>query len=109
MQQQKLILLGDSAFAEVAFEYFTHDSPYKTVAFAVERQFRKCDELCGLPVIDLEEVETQYSPSNHVFHAAITYNQMNRVRARLINVMCDKGYEPISYISSDAKVWPWHA
>ena len=106
MMQQKLILIGDSAFAEVAFEYFTHDSPYEAVAFAVERQFRKHDELCGLPVIDLEDVAIQYPPSGHVFHVAVAYNQMNRVRAKLIQTMCDKGYEPVSYISSDAKVWP---
>lgn len=34
----KLVLIGDSAFAEVAYEYFTHDSPYEVVAFAVERE-----------------------------------------------------------------------
>ncbi|KAB2833786.1 MAG: sugar O-acyltransferase, partial [Caedimonadaceae bacterium] len=32
--KKKLIIIGDSAFAEVAFEYFTHDSQYEVKAFA---------------------------------------------------------------------------
>ncbi len=35
MPQKNLVIVGDSAFAEVAYEYFTHDSPYTVVAFAV--------------------------------------------------------------------------
>jgi hypothetical protein len=31
----KLVVLGDGAFAEIAYEYFTHDSEYEVVAFAV--------------------------------------------------------------------------
>ena len=34
-KKHKLILIGDSAFAEVAHEYFTWDSDYEVVAFAV--------------------------------------------------------------------------
>ena len=41
---RKLVLLGDSSFAEVAYEYFTYDSPYNVVAFAVERPPLKRDE-----------------------------------------------------------------
>ena len=32
---RKLVLFGDSAFAEIAREYFDHDSPYEVVAFTV--------------------------------------------------------------------------
>lgn len=34
-KDRKLIIVGDSAFAEIAYEYFTHDSPFEVVAFAV--------------------------------------------------------------------------
>ncbi len=62
----KLVLIGDSAFAEIAYEYFTWDSPYEVVAFAVEREFRKRDEFQGLPVIDFEELPKIYSPSPNI-------------------------------------------
>ena len=31
-KKHKLIIVGDSAFAEIAYEYFTHDSEYEVVA-----------------------------------------------------------------------------
>ena len=42
---KRLVLLGDSAFAEIAYEYFTHDSEYEVVAFAVEREYLRRGEL----------------------------------------------------------------
>ena len=54
-----LVLFGDSAFAEVAFEYFTRDSAYRVVCFAVEREFLKRDELFGLPVVAVEDVRAR--------------------------------------------------
>ena len=29
MSGPKLVIVGDSLFAEIAYEYFTHDSPYE--------------------------------------------------------------------------------
>ena len=53
-KNQKLVIVGDSAFAEIAYEYFTHDSEYEVVAFAVEREFIKRESLFGLPVVPFE-------------------------------------------------------
>lgn len=36
-KDRKLIISGDRAFAEIAFEYFTYDSNYEVDAFSVER------------------------------------------------------------------------
>ena len=55
MKHRKLILIGDSAFAEVAFEYFQYDSPYEVVAFAVERAFLTKPELFGRPVVAMAQ------------------------------------------------------
>lgn len=106
MDQRKLVIVGDSAFAEIAYEYFTHDSSYKVVAFAVEREFKRRDSLFGLPVVALEDVEARYSPAEHAFYAALVYTGMNRLRTRLMQAMKAKGYAPASYVSSRAFVWP---
>lgn len=105
MKDRKLILLGDSAFAEVAFEYFTHDSPYEVVAFAVEREYLKRSELFGKPVVAVEELTTNYSPAGHSFYAALVYTQLNRLRTRLYQSMKGLGYQPASYISPRAFIW----
>lgn len=100
-----LIIIGDSAFAEVAYELFTHDSDYDVVAFAVERQYLTQDTLFGLPVVPLEEVQTTHPPATHAFYAANVYTQLNRLRTRLYHAMKAKGYTPASYVSSRAFVW----
>ena len=101
----KLVLIGDSAFAEVAYEYFTHDSPYEVVAFAVEREFRRKEVLFGLPVVPFEDLEAHFPPATHSFYAALVYTQGNALRRRLYEAAKAKGYRPASYVSSRAFVW----
>ncbi len=102
---RKLIIVGDSAFAEIAYEYFTHDSEYEVTAFAVESEYIKRDSLFGIPVVAFETVEKTYAPANHSFFAANVYTQGNALRARLYAAAKQKGYKAASYISSHAFIW----
>lgn len=104
-KQRKLILIGDSAFAEIAYEYFQHDSVYEVVAFSVEREFLKRDTLFGLPVVAFETLPDHYEPGEHSFFAANVYTQKNQLRTRLYRSAKEKGYAPASYISPHAFVW----
>jgi len=104
-EQKKLIIVGDSAFAEVAYECFTHDSDYEVVAFAVERDYLTKSELFGKPVIVVEDVVGLYPPSEYEFYAALVYVQLNRLRTRLYKTFKSMGYRPASYVSSRAFVW----
>jgi len=102
---RKLVIVGDSLFAEIAREYFTHDSPYEPVAFAVESAYRKRDELQGLPVVDYESIAERYDPGEHSVYVALVYTQLNRLRARLAAASKELGYPLASYVSSNAFVW----
>lgn len=104
-QAQKLIIVGDSYFAEVAYEYFTHDSEYEIVAFSVEQAYIKRTTLFDLPIVPFETLDVHYQPSEHKFFVAIVYTQLNRLRARLYQEAKGKGYSPASYVSSSAFVW----
>lgn len=104
-KKQKLVVIGDSLFAEIAYEYFTYDSDYKVVAFSVERDYIKRDSLFGLPIIPFETLETVYAPVDHKFYAANVYTQGNKLRTRLYQQAKTKGFSPASYISSHAFVW----
>jgi sugar O-acyltransferase (sialic acid O-acetyltransferase NeuD family) len=104
-KQRKLVIVGDSAFAEVAYEYFTHDSVYEVVAFSVESPYLRRDRLFGLPVVPFETLEQQYSPADHWFFAALVYTDTNRLRARLYASARAKGYRAASYVSPRAFVW----
>ena len=101
----KLIIGGDSAFAEIAYEYFTHDSDYEVVAFAVERDHMKRDSLFGLPIVPFETLEKQFDPAVHSVYVASVYTQLNRLRTRLSLEAKAKGFALASYISSRAFLW----
>jgi sugar O-acyltransferase (sialic acid O-acetyltransferase NeuD family) len=99
------VIVGDSAFAEIAYEYFTHDSEYDVVAFSVERDYLQRDTLLGVPVVAFEELADRYTPAEHAVYVALTYTQLNRARARLVAAAAGNGYELASYVSTRAFVW----
>lgn len=105
MKTKKLIIVGDSAFAEIAYEYFDADSDYKVVGFSVERHFLTKDQLFGLPIIAFEDLQSMYDPSTHYIYVATVYTQLNRLRSRLAQSAKDMGYKLASYISSRSFLW----
>ncbi len=102
---KKLIIVGAGEFGEIAYEYFTDDSCYDVVAFAVEKEFIKQRELRGIPVIEFEKMESAYSPEDYEVFVAVTFVKLNRVRRRLYNLCKEKGYHCASYISSHTFFW----
>lgn len=105
MKSKRLIIVGDSAFAEIAHEYFDADSQYEVVGFSVERAFLKKEQLRGLPVVPFEELPAHFDPGSHEVYVAATYTQLNRLRTRLSQVAKERGYRLASYVSSRAFVW----
>src|SRR5437660_1134514 len=103
-KNHKLIIVGDSTFAEVAYEFFTCDSRYEVVAFSVERDYLKRAKLFELPVVPFEDLENLYPPGRHHVFVALVFNQANRLRTRLYLEAKAKGYTPASYVSSRAHV-----
>ena len=104
-KRERLILIGTGAFAQVAYEYFTHDSSYEVVGFGVEKKFIDEASLFGLPVVPFEELTGHFAPEDHHFFVAITYFGLNRVRARLYELSRGHGYRAASYVSPEAFVW----
>jgi sugar O-acyltransferase (sialic acid O-acetyltransferase NeuD family) len=105
-KQKKIVLFGDREFAEIAYEYFTHDSEYEVVAFTLEKDFITKNTMCGLPVVPFEEVNSLYPPNAFSMYIAIVYNKLNRTREKFFLAAKEKGYTLASYISSRAFVWP---
>lgn len=102
---KKLVIFGDSAFAEVAYEMFTHDTDYEVVAFTVSKEYMAKESLFGLPVVAYEDVATLYPPDSHEMYVALVYNTLNRNRARFYQDAKSKGYTLANYVSSKAFVW----
>lgn len=100
-----LVIVGDSAFAQIAYEYFTYDSPYAVVAFSVEKEFLTNDQLFGLPVVPFEDLKKIYNPNTYKIFVAIAYSKLNRLRTRMYKEAKRSGYSLVSYISSKAFIW----
>ena len=102
---KKLVIIGAGEQGEICYEYFTDDSEYEVVAFAVERRFRTQDNLRGLPVIDFENIKDMYPPKDYYVFIAVTYVKLNRPRRRLYRLCKDMGYSCASYVSSHSFFW----
>lgn len=102
---KKLIIVGAGEFGEIAYEYFSDDSPYEVAAFAVESQYRKTDALRSVPVIDFEQIAALYPPQEYEVFVAVTYAKLNRIRRRMYRTCKEMGYACASYVSSHAFFW----
>lgn len=102
---KKLVIFGTRIYAEMVWDYFTHDSDYEVVAFTVDKQYMTDDTFCGLPVVPFEKVETLYPPDEYHMHIAIVYGDLNRLRERKYLEAKQKNYTLANYISSHAFVW----
>ena len=105
MKNEQLVIIGNGEFAEIAFEYFTHDSPYEVAGFAVDRAFVGNGKLYELPVIGIDELQERFPPAAFKIFVAVTFTQLNRLRTRLLQKARALGYTPATYISSKAFVW----
>ncbi len=101
----EIVIVGAGEMGEIAYEYFSHDSPYTVVAFAVEERWRKRDELLGLPVVPFEDLEAHFDPVRHKAFVALSGRELNRPRTRVFRETKAKGFVCVSYVSSHAFVW----
>ena len=100
-----LVLIGAGELAQIACEYFTHDSGYEVVAFSVERDYLAEPTLAGRPVVAYEMLERIYPPTEVEAFVAIPASQLNRLRTRFYLDAKRRGYRFASYVSSRAFVW----
>lgn len=104
-KDRKLVIVGAGEFAEIAYEYFTYDSMYEVVAFAVEKDYIQSTSLFDKPIIEFERIEEKYPPDEFFVFVAMYYGKLNRTRTRLYKMCKQMGYNCASYISSKSFVW----
>ena len=97
----KLVIYGDSNYAELVKYYYELDSEYKVVGFCVEKEYRTKDTISGLPVVNFEEIEKYFPKNEHYLFAAIGYKSM-RVKKYIFEKISKSGYKIATYISKDA-------
>src|SRR5437667_4532714 len=104
MCRRKLVIVGDSSFAEVACELFDQQGTYDVVAFAVHKVHHRRDRLLDRPVHAIEDLSDLCPPVTHDAFVALTYREMNRARSRICAEIKAKGYSLSRYVSPSAFV-----
>lgn len=104
-KDKDLIIIGAGEFAEIACEYFSYDSEFNVIAFAVERDYIDGTELMGRPIIEFEKIAEIYPPDRFYVFVAMYYGKLNRTRTRLYEMCKKQGYKCASYLSSNAFIW----
>lgn len=98
-----VVIFGAGDQAQVAYVCLSEDSPYRVVAFTVNREYLKGgDKMFGAPVVAFEELEQTHPPDTHAMLVSVGFKRVNELRTQLYRDCKAKGYELISYVSSRA-------
>ena len=96
----RLVIFGTGDIARLAHVYFSRDSDHEVAGFTVDRDYRKEDSFQGLPLVDFETVTARFPPDAYQMFVALSYAQMNRLRAAKYEAAKALGYTLASYVSS---------
>ena len=102
---KKLVIIGAGETANLAHEYFTYDSDYEVVAFAVHSSYKKENEFKNLPLVEFEKISALYPKDEFFVFVALASEKLNYNRTKVYKEVKDLGYKCASYISSKAFVW----
>src|SRR5690349_11936194 len=95
-----IVIFGAGDIAKLAHFYFTHDSDHTVVGFTVDAAFRRDATFAGLPLVDFETVVERFPPAQCRMFVALSYAEMNQLRARKYAEARARGYTLASYVSS---------
>jgi sugar O-acyltransferase (sialic acid O-acetyltransferase NeuD family) len=101
----RVIIFGESQLASLAHFYLRHDSPHEVVAFCVDADYRDADVYEEHPLVDFESVEQEYPPEDFRMFLPLSFKQMSHPRREKYREAKEKGYDCISYVSSEATTW----
>jgi sugar O-acyltransferase (sialic acid O-acetyltransferase NeuD family) len=101
-----VVIFGISDFGRIARHYLDRDSGHDVVAFTAHREYVTADTFEGLPVIAFEELVTTRPPDDVRLLVAAGFSKVNEVRSRIFDEVKSQGYSCVSYVSSQALLWP---
>ena len=99
------MIVGAGEFAQIANEYFTHDSDYLVECFCVHSDYIRSASLDGRPVVPYEEMASRYPADGYQVFVAIPATRLNRLRREFYEDLKGRHYRFATYISSRAFVW----
>lgn len=101
---QKVVIFGTGQTAEIVYYYLKNDSKHEIVAFTANAEYIKKETFMGLPLVPFETIEKTYPPKKYAMFVAVSYQDLNRIRARKYMEAKQKKYRLINYVSSKSGI-----
>lgn len=96
---KKLIIIGISTTARHVFSFVKMYHLYDVIGFAVNKQYKTCDEFCDLPVYALETLNEECEESDFWVFVAVLWNHLNKDRRNLYEICKSYNYKMANLIS----------
>jgi sugar O-acyltransferase (sialic acid O-acetyltransferase NeuD family) len=101
-----VVVFGTGDYGRIARRYLERDGGCTVRAFTVHGTYRDRDELEGVPVLPFEELADRHPPGTVDVLVAAGFSKVNAVRAAIFEECRSAGYGFVTYVSSQAFVWP---
>ena len=95
---ENLIIVGTGTNARHAYEFVKMYNLYNVIGFAVNKEYINEPTFYGLPVYDLDKLDSEIKVPFKVF-VALLWNGLNRDRKKLYEFCKSKGYKFANLIS----------
>ena len=98
-----VLIYGIGELARLAFEYFTHDSPYTISGFVAEPEFINPGSLfMGLPIFSANEIGASILPETNDIFVAFSGRELSYPRSKKVSLLKSLGFKLPTYVSSFA-------
>ncbi|MGB8168324.1 MAG: hypothetical protein WCF18_12575 [Chthoniobacteraceae bacterium] len=100
----KLIIFGNSAFAEMVAHYFEEQGDRFVVAFTAHEKFITQAQLGSRRLLPFESIVEAFAPSEHDMFVALEHGRQNVARGEVAAEASAMGYRLASFVSPYARV-----
>lgn len=101
---RKIIIFGDSSFAERLSKYILFEKRETFLGFTQEDEFCSRNSILGFPVYPLSQLRERVGDNVELL-LAVGYSQMNNLREKIYKILVEKGFEIGSWMSVNSFVY----
>lgn len=100
-----VVIFGTGRAAETVGIYLAHHSDLRVVGYTVDAAFRTGDHHHGRPLVDWENLEEHFAPSEVLLFGPFSYARMNQLRRDRYLEGKSRGYSFASFIHPSSHVY----
>ena len=104
MEQEKILIFGNTNFAKMIAYYITTETTKKVVGFTVDKTYINEPAIMDIEVLPFDDIDSLISRKEVKILPVIGYHKMNQIRRDIFDRIKQKGYVIASFIHPSAIV-----